>query len=73
MPWRSKGVIFYSQNWGKNNDAKAERERHDKAVEQLEAAQAVWSQKESRDWILSMKKYKKNIMLSRRLTTLIRL
>ena len=31
-----------------------ERERHDKAVEQLEAAQAVWSKKKNRDWILLM-------------------
>ena len=28
---------------GKTQDAKKERERHDKAVEQLEAAQAAWS------------------------------
>ena len=64
------GSNFLFSKLEKNNDAEAERERHDKAVEQLEAAQAAWSQKkEPRDWILSMKKYKKNIMLSRRLTT----
>ena len=36
---------FLFSKLGKNNDAEAERERHDKAVEQLEAAQAAWSQK----------------------------
>ena len=35
---------FLFSKLGKNNDAEAERERHDKAVEQLEAAQAAWSQ-----------------------------
>ena len=38
------GSIFLFSKLGKNNDAEAERERHDKAVEQLEAAQAAWSQ-----------------------------
>ena len=36
---------FFILKTRKNNDAEAERERHDKAVEQLEAAQAAWSQK----------------------------
>ena len=39
------GSNFLFSKLGKNNDAEAERERHDKAVEQLEAAQAAWSQK----------------------------
>ena len=30
---------------GKSGDAEAERKRHDKALEQLEEAQAVWSKK----------------------------
>ena len=32
-----------------SDDADAERQRHDKAVEQLEAAQAEWNKKELRD------------------------
>ena len=39
------GSNFLFSKLGKNNDAEAEREMHDKAVEQLEAAQAAWSQK----------------------------
>ena len=39
------GSNFLFSKLGKNNDSEAERERHDKAVEQLEAAQAAWSQK----------------------------
>ena len=39
------GSNFLFSKLAKNNDAGAERERHDKAVEQLEAAQAAWSQK----------------------------
>ena len=39
------GSNFLFSKLGKNNDAEAERERHDKAVEQIEAAQAAWSQK----------------------------
>ena len=65
------GSNFLFSKLGKKNDAEAERKRHDKAVEQLEAAQAAWSQKRTQrlDFINEMKKYKKNIMLSRRLTT----
>ena len=39
------GGNFLFSKLGKNQDAEKERERHDKAVEQLEAAQAAWSQK----------------------------
>ena len=39
------GSIFFILKTREKNDAEAERERHDKAVEQLEAAQAAWSQK----------------------------
>ena len=39
------GSIFLFSKLGKNNDAEAERERHDKVVKQSEAAQAAWSQK----------------------------
>lgn len=38
------GSNFLFSKLGKN-DAEKERERHDKAVEQLEAAQAAWSKK----------------------------
>ena len=34
MPWRSQEVFFFIFKTKKNNDAEAERERHDKAVEQ---------------------------------------
>ena len=37
--------FFILKTRKKNNDAEAERERHDKTVEQLEAAQAAWGQK----------------------------
>ena len=36
---------FLFSNLGKNQDTKKQRERHDRAVEQLDAAQAAWSQK----------------------------
>ena len=39
------GGNFLFSKLGKNQDAEKERERHDKAVEKLEAAQAAWSQK----------------------------
>ena len=39
------GGIFLFSKLGKPQDAEKERERHDRAVEQLEAAQAAWSQK----------------------------
>ena len=39
------GGNFLFSKLGKTQDAVKERERHDRAVEQLEAAQAVWSQK----------------------------
>ena len=37
------GSNFLFSKLGKTQDAEKERERHDKAVEQLEAAQAIWS------------------------------
>ena len=40
MPWHLQGVTFLFSKLGKGNDA--EKERHDKAVEQLEAAQTAW-------------------------------
>ena len=39
------GGIFLFSKLGKTQDAETERERHDRAVEQLEAAQAAWRQK----------------------------
>ena len=39
------GGNFLFSKLGKTQDAEKERERHDRAVEQLEAAQAAWSQK----------------------------
>ena len=39
------GGNFLFSNLGKTQGAEKERERHDKTVEQLEAAQAAWSQK----------------------------
>jgi len=38
------GSNFLFSKMGKNNDAEAERKRHDKAVEQLEAAQTKWTE-----------------------------
>ena len=40
------GGNFLFTKLGKTQDAEKERERHDKAVEQLEAAQAAWNLKE---------------------------
>ena len=59
------GSNFLFSKLGKTQDAEKERERHDKAVEQLEAAQAAWRQKRTKDRILSMSKCKKNITQSR--------
>jgi len=39
------GSNYLFSKMGKNGDAEKERERHDKAVEQLEAAQTAWSEK----------------------------
>ena len=39
------GGTYLFPKLGKSDDAEKERERHDKAVEQLEAAQAAWSKK----------------------------
>ena len=39
------GSNFLFSKLGKTQDAEQEKEKHDKAVEQLEAAQAAWSQK----------------------------
>ena len=65
------GGNFLFSKLGKTQDAEKERERHDRAVEQLEAAQAAWSQKRVQrlffilDWILLMSKCKKSITQSR--------
>ena len=37
------GSNYLFSKMGKNNDAEAERERHDKAVEKLQQAQAAWA------------------------------
>lgn len=39
------GSNYLFSKMGKNGDAEEERERHDKATEQLEAAQTAWSEK----------------------------
>ena len=39
------GGNYLFSKLGKSDDAEKERERHDRAVEQLEAAQAAWSKK----------------------------
>ena len=39
------GSYFLFSKLGKSDDAEKERERHDKAVEQLEAAQTAWNEK----------------------------
>ena len=44
-PLAFTGGNFLFSKLGKNQDAEKERQRHDKAVEQLDAAQAAWSQK----------------------------
>ena len=51
------GVLWCSNylfsHMGKSGDAEKERERHDKALEQLEEAQAMHgAKKEQKDWIL---------------------
>ena len=53
------GGNFLFSKLGKTQDAEKERERHDRAVEQLEAAQAAWSQKRMQRRILLMSKCKK--------------
>ena len=45
MHWHSLVVIICFLIWEKSDDAEKERERHDKAVEQLEAAQTAWNKK----------------------------
>ena len=47
------GSNFLFSKLGKSDAAGEERKRHDKAVEQLQAAQAAWSRKrtERLDWI----------------------
>ena len=39
------GSNYLFSHMGKSDDAEKERERHDKAVEQLEAAQTAWNKK----------------------------
>ena len=39
------GSNYLFSHLGKSGDAEAERKRHDKALEQLEEAQAAWSKK----------------------------
>ena len=39
------GSNYLFSHMGKSDDAENERERHDKAVEQLEAAQTAWNKK----------------------------
>ena len=39
------GGNYLFSNMGKNNDAEAERERHNKAMEQLEAETTAWNKK----------------------------
>ena len=56
------GGNFLFSKLRKTQDAEKERERHDRAVEQLEAAQAAWSQKRMQ---MQMSKCKKNITQSR--------
>ena len=47
------GGNFLFSRLGRDNTAQIERERHDKAIEQLQAAQAAWSKKRTQrlDWI----------------------
>ena len=42
------GSNYLFSHLGKSGDAEAERKRHDKALEQLEEAQAAWSKKKPR-------------------------
>ena len=41
------GGNFLFSKLEKNDSAERERERHDKAIEQLEAAQTAWSKKKN--------------------------
>ena len=43
------GSNYLFSHMRKSDDAEKERERHDKAVEQLEAAQIAWNKKRCRD------------------------
>ena len=47
------GGNFLFSRLGRDNTAQIEKERHDKAIEQLQAAQAAWSKKRTQrlDWI----------------------
>ena len=47
------GGNYLFSKLGHNDTAQIERERHDKAIEQLQAAQAAWSKKRTQrlDWI----------------------
>ena len=47
------GNYLFSKLGGHDGTAQIERERHDKAIEQLQAAQAAWSKKRTQrlDWI----------------------
>ena len=42
------GSNYLFSHLGKSGDAEAERKRHDKALEQLEEAQAAWSKIKNR-------------------------
>ena len=42
------GSNYLFSHMGKSGDAEKERERHDKALEQLEKAQAAWSNGEKK-------------------------
>ena len=60
-----RGNFLFSK-LGKTQDAEIERESHDKAVQQLEAAQAAWCQTRMQRFdFLSISKCKKNITQSR--------
>ena len=45
MHWHSLVVMICFLKWEKSDDADKEREKHDKAEEQLEAAQDAWNRK----------------------------
>ena len=47
------GNYLFSKLGGHDDTAQIEKERHDKAIEQLQAAQAAWSKKRTQrlDWI----------------------
>ena len=59
------GGNFLFSKLGKTQNAEIERVRHDRAVGQLAAAQAAWSQKRMQRLDLLMSKCKKNITQSR--------